>query len=198
MFVERIKRGAFRKSLKRSDLDVPLLVNHEGLPFARTTNGTLRLEEDARGLKIEADVVDTTDGIDLMKRVRRGDLAKMSFAFTVNRDEWRYAKNDGIDERDIIEFRTLNDVSVVVDPAYDATDVEADDTERSYENVSVTTNTTSSNTNLGGTYTYTQGTNTGLGQQRDLGGVDGSSDTEADKQAHEYRAITIRYSVRSK
>jgi phage head maturation protease len=36
--------------------DVVLLLNHEGLPLARTKAGTLTLSEDDRGLHVEADL----------------------------------------------------------------------------------------------------------------------------------------------
>ena len=52
-FEETIKRGAFRRSLGENP-DTSLLVNHEGLPLARTTSGNLRLEEDSRGLRVQA------------------------------------------------------------------------------------------------------------------------------------------------
>src|SRR4051794_27693660 len=64
-FVERLARNCFAPALKRRDLDVRLLVNHDGLPLARTTNGTLRLSEDSRGLRVEADLADTQAARDL-------------------------------------------------------------------------------------------------------------------------------------
>ena len=48
-FKESIAPGAFRKTLMETP-DVRLLINHEGLPLARTKNGTLTLTEDDRGL----------------------------------------------------------------------------------------------------------------------------------------------------
>src|SRR5690606_34566952 len=52
-FVEVIAPGAFRSAIERKD-DVEFLVNHGGLPLARTTAGNLRLREDDRGLHIRA------------------------------------------------------------------------------------------------------------------------------------------------
>ena len=47
-FREIIAEGAFDGRLED---DVRFLINHDGLPLARTTNGTLRLSTDERGLK---------------------------------------------------------------------------------------------------------------------------------------------------
>jgi len=47
-FTEVIERGAFANAIERGD-DVVFLVNHDGLPLARTRSGTLRLSEDERG-----------------------------------------------------------------------------------------------------------------------------------------------------
>ena len=49
-FREVIEPGAFSDAIGRDD--VVFLINHEGLPLARTRSGTLKLTEDARGLKI--------------------------------------------------------------------------------------------------------------------------------------------------
>lgn len=59
-FKESIAPGAFRKTLSETP-DVRLLINHEGLPLARTKNGTLKLEEDERGLRFNADLADTQE-----------------------------------------------------------------------------------------------------------------------------------------
>ena len=58
-FREIIAEGAFDGRLED---DVRFLINHDGLPLARTTNGTLRLSTDERGLKYEAKVANTSSG----------------------------------------------------------------------------------------------------------------------------------------
>jgi HK97 family phage prohead protease len=83
-FIERIAPGAFRKTLTETP-DVRLLINHEGLPLARTKNGTLRLKEDDAGLYMDADLPDTQAARDLYTLVERGDVDQMSFAFRVIR-----------------------------------------------------------------------------------------------------------------
>lgn len=120
-FVERIAPGAFRKTLSETP-DVRLLINHEGLPLARTKNGTLRLQEDSVGLYMDADLPDTQAARDLYTLVERGDVDQMSFAFRVIRQKW----NEGRTERTLTELSLADgDVSVVTYPAYPTTTVEA-------------------------------------------------------------------------
>ena len=120
-FIETIAPGAFRKTLSETP-DVRLLINHEGLPLARTKNGTLTLTEDDRGLYMDAVIADTSEGRDLYKLVERGDVDQMSFAFRVIRQKY----NDDRSQRTLTEVSLADgDVSVVTYPAYPTTTVEA-------------------------------------------------------------------------
>jgi HK97 family phage prohead protease len=120
-FLERIAPGAFRKTLTETP-DVRLLINHEGLPLARTKNGTLRLKEDEAGLYMDADLPDTQAARDLYTLVERGDVDQMSFAFRVIRQKWSEDRS-----RRVLTELSLSDgdVSVVTYPAYPTTTVEA-------------------------------------------------------------------------
>jgi len=114
---ERIERGAFEGRLED---DVRLLLNHDQtVPFARTTNGTLKLTADERGLYYKADVIDTQAGRDLYAMVKRGDISQSSFAFTI--EKRRY--DDGV--MVIEKVGTLYDVSPCAFPAYSQTSVTA-------------------------------------------------------------------------
>ncbi len=120
-FIEKIMPGAFRKTLSETP-DVRLLVNHEGLPMARTKNGTMRLYEDEKGLFFEANLANTTEAKDLYTLVERGDVDQMSFAFRVIRQSWNMDRT----ERTLNEVSLADgDVSIVTYPAYEATSVEA-------------------------------------------------------------------------
>ena len=120
-FIETIAPGAFRKTLSETP-DVRLLINHEGLPLARTKNGTLTLTEDDRGLYMDAQIADTNEGRDLYKLVERGDVDQMSFAFRVIRQKWSEDRTT----RTLTEVSLADgDVSVVTYPAYPTTTVEA-------------------------------------------------------------------------
>jgi HK97 family phage prohead protease len=120
-FIERIAPGAFSKTLKETP-DVRLLINHEGLPMARTKNGTMRLYEDDKGLFFEAELANTQEARDLYTLVARGDVDQMSFAFRVIRQKY----NEDRSERLLTEVSLADgDVSIVTYPAYPTTSVEA-------------------------------------------------------------------------
>lgn len=117
-YQETIKRGAFGKTLSESP-DVQLLLNHEGLPMARTLSGNLRLSEDERGLKVDADLdPNDLDVQRLLPKVQRGDIDQMSFAFRVTRQTW----DEEYTRREIAEVNlNRGDVSIVNQGANPAT-----------------------------------------------------------------------------
>ena len=117
-FTERVAPGAFEGRL---DDDVRLLINHEGMPLARTTNGTLELTTDGRGLFYRAQLADTQEGRDLYKLIQRGDITQSSFAFTIDDDEWTADRK----LRTIKRVGRLYDVSPVTYPASPTTTVQA-------------------------------------------------------------------------
>jgi HK97 family phage prohead protease len=115
-FVEYVRRGAFAKTLN-DGADVRLLIDHEGVPLARTKSGTLMLEEDDRGLRVEA-MLDPAnpDAARVISAMKRGDISQMSFAFRTIKDSW----NTDRSVRELKEVQ-LYDVSVVTFPAYEET-----------------------------------------------------------------------------
>ncbi len=117
-FREIIAEGAFDGRLED---DVRFLINHEGLPLARTTNGTLKLTTDERGLKYEARVANTSLGRDLIELMRNGTINQSSFAFVVEDDSWEV--RDGVNVRTINKVSRLYDVSAVTYPAYEEASV---------------------------------------------------------------------------
>lgn len=120
-FREKIKKGAFKRALKNSD--VRALYNHDqNYVLGRTTSNTLRLKEDGKGLYMENDPPNTSWAKDLQESVNRGDINQMSFGFTVADDSWKEDKN-GYVERTINEIDRLFDVSIVAFPAYPDTQV---------------------------------------------------------------------------
>ena len=115
-FTEFVRRGAFTKTLN-DGADVRLLIDHEGVPLARTKSGTLVLTEDDRGLLVESDLDPMNpDAARLISALRRGDISQMSFAFRTVKDNWS-------DDRRTRELREVQlfDVSVVTFPAYEST-----------------------------------------------------------------------------
>lgn len=117
-FTEKIRKGAFLRSLKSRN-DIKLLWNHDsGQVLGSTRAGTMKLVEDERGLKVQATLPNTTTGRDASELMKRGDVDAMSFGFTVPRggDSW----NDEGTERTLEEVM-LHEVSIVAFPAYGAT-----------------------------------------------------------------------------
>lgn len=105
--------------------------------MARTSSNTLKYSIDATGLHFEFEAPNTTAGNDLLELVRRGDISQCSFAFIVEEDKWLYASKENgleLDEREIVKFQSVHDMSAVVDPAYEGTSIDARSLEIKKEN----------------------------------------------------------------
>ena len=119
MFREKIAAGAFSEAIGRDD--VVFLINHDGLPLARTRSGTLALKEDDKGLHIETMLdADDPDVKSIVGKMQRGDLDKMSFAFWPHKQEWDDTQDPPL--RTITQA-SLYDVSIVTTPQYNGTDI---------------------------------------------------------------------------
>lgn len=119
-FWEEIAPGAFTRAVAEDD--VRLLMDHDPAKvLARSSNGTLRLNEDKKGLAVDADMADVSYARDLAVLLERGDLGEMSFAFVPGTEEWSTLK-DGTDLRRLVDFEQVLDVSCVAFPAYDGTE----------------------------------------------------------------------------
>ena len=108
--------------------DVIMQVNHEGRVFARNSNDTLSLVPDAHGLGVEAYLGGPDLGRGVFQDIAGGYMTKMSWAFTVERDEWKSEQApDGrsLETRTIKAVKKIYDVSVVSIPANDATEISA-------------------------------------------------------------------------
>ncbi len=119
-FVEQIRPGAFQRTLSSRN-NIKMFVNHDDtMVLASTRSGTLRLAEDSRGLKVEADLPqEVTYARDLTVLMRKQVVDSMSFGFSVppGGDEW---SQDG--QRRFLNEVRLHEVSVVTGfPAYEAT-----------------------------------------------------------------------------
>ena len=106
--------------------DVIMQYDHAGRVFARVKNGTLRLEPDAHGLRVWADLGGTEIGRQLFEEIKGGYTDKMSFGFTVKSDRKERSKDaEGRTSvlRTITRIGKLFDVSAVSLPANDATEI---------------------------------------------------------------------------
>lgn len=118
---EVVDRKAFNRTLAGNP-DLHLLINHEGMPLARTKSGTLSLSTDNHGLKVRATLDPTDPDVQrLQPKMDRGDMDEMSFAFRVPKggDVW----NETETERRLVEVNIdKGDVSVVNFGANPSTD----------------------------------------------------------------------------
>lgn len=116
-FIERIKKGAFARALKRND-DVHVLLNHDWQrDLGSTKQGNLELTEDNIGLRAKCTISDK----DVMEMAKRGDLVGWSFGF-YDRDVKNGVEN-GILTREVNDL-DLQEVSILDRskvPAYDGT-----------------------------------------------------------------------------
>ena len=116
-FREKINPDAFNNVL---DNDVVALLNHDmDNLFGRTSNGTVKLSVDERGLYTEIDMPNTQLAKDTIELMERGDISQMSFGFYVGQDSWN--KSDAGNIRTIEEISRLVDISLVTIPAYPQT-----------------------------------------------------------------------------
>lgn len=120
---EVVRPTAFDRSLARGD-DVRLLVNHDGVPLARTKSGTLSLAKDGVGLVAEAKLDKGNPTVrELASAMSRGDMDQMSFGFVAREDP----TIDGVRE---LRHVDLMDVSVVTFPWYQSTSAELNSLDR--------------------------------------------------------------------
>ena len=109
-WTERVDKRAFDATLAAKP-DLHLLINHEGMPLARTKSGTLQLSTDSKGLLVEANLDRRDPDVQRLEtKMERGDMDEMSFAFRVKADKW----SDDDTERTLTEVSLhKGDVSVV-------------------------------------------------------------------------------------
>lgn len=111
-----------RDALAGADMsDVIFLYNHEGMVYARQSNGTLVLASDEKGLHVQADLGSTEDSRRMFEAIKAGLVTQMSWAFTINAD----AYDERTHTRTITSVKKVYDVSAVSIPANPNTDISA-------------------------------------------------------------------------
>jgi HK97 family phage prohead protease len=115
-YVETMLPGSWKRTIKMG-ADIRYLENHEGIPFARTKSGTLKLTSDDVGVLADIELDPRQQRAqDHYYAVQRGDVDQMSVAFRVVREKWSSDRS----ERSIAEVAGF-DVSAVTYPANDKT-----------------------------------------------------------------------------
>lgn len=116
---ERILSGAFSQCIREDE--IKCLAQHDKtLVLGRTRNGTLKLNEDERGVMFQCVPPKTQWADDLVTSVKRGDISEMSF----NMGNWNifWTKEDGMNVRNV-KSASMNEISVVTDAAYGTSSV---------------------------------------------------------------------------
>ena len=120
VFTEIIDPRAVTK-LFLDEQDIKMLFNHDGNALlARSTwgAGTLSYEIDDYGVKYRFEMPNTSVGNDVLELIKRGDVWGCSFAFTYSKDGVRDEKRNGENIRTVISMASIDDFSIVVNPAY--------------------------------------------------------------------------------
>ena len=120
VFTETIDPRAVTKMFL-NDQDIKMLYNHSNdMLLARSTFGvgTLAYEIDDYGVKYSFEMPNTTVGNDVLELIRRGDVWGCSFAFTYAKDGVRDERRNGHNYRTVIQMASIDDFSIVVEPAY--------------------------------------------------------------------------------
>lgn len=120
VFTEIIDPRAITKAFL-DEQDVKMLYNHSNdMLLARSTfgYGTMSYEIDEYGVKYRFEMPNTSVGNDVLELIKRGDVFGCSFAFTYAKDGIRDEKRNGQNYRTVIQMASIDDFSIVVDPAY--------------------------------------------------------------------------------
>lgn len=138
-FVEIVKRGAFKNSLRERDT-LALHSHNQDVVLGRVSSRTLTLSEDERGLRFRVELPDSqlVDGM-VVQPVTRRDIRGMSFGFNVraNGEKWSM-RRDGRDVRELTDL-TIYEISTTGMPAYPATSVAIAGTEPRSVSLATTT-----------------------------------------------------------
>lgn len=121
-FTEEIDRGAFTETLK-DGREKFAIYNHNWNQPLDSTQRSLLLKEDDVGLYAEITPTRTSFGMDLVENVKAGIIKKMSFGFNILREEVLLATEKGELPHFIVKEVELWEVSPVILPFYEGTDL---------------------------------------------------------------------------
>lgn len=127
LFFEEIQRGAFDAVLSKENLNVIATPNHTySQVLGRTTNKTLELTTDEKGLRYKVEIPNTSFGNDIYESIKRGDTYESSFTFQIDQKGQNWTKDEtGNNLRFITKFSNLIEVGPVTSGAYSDTKVAA-------------------------------------------------------------------------
>lgn len=121
-FREVVAKGAFSEALTRDDIHA--LYNHDYRDvIGRKKAGTLLIEEDDHGLRVEITPPNTQTARDLIENIRAGNIDQMSFAFSMQGGLQEWDETGEIPKRTIKKVGELFEVSIVPRGAYPTTEI---------------------------------------------------------------------------
>lgn len=130
-FKEVMEPGVFKRALE-NNVDIPMLLEHDyDKQIASTSNGTLELTEDSIGLKFKATIQDQ----ELYSSIKNGEINSCSFGFVCEEDEYEFVNNK--EEKRYVKDIQLLEVSLVKNPAYIGSLVEARNMEMALQELNV-------------------------------------------------------------
>lgn len=130
-FKEVMEPGVFKRALE-NNVDIPMLLEHDyNKQIASTSNGTLELTEDSIGLKFKATIQDQ----ELYSSIKNGEINSCSFGFVCEEDEYEFVNNK--EEKRYVKDIQLLEVSLVKNPAYIGSLVEARNMEMALQELNV-------------------------------------------------------------
>ena len=123
---EVIRPGAASEFLATNP-DIKCCLNHNPERiFGRTKSGTVKLEENSKGVKYTVKPPDAQWARDAIASIERGDIDGSSFTFAVlPQDEKVSKRSDGTYLREVFKIARIGEMGPVTDPAYLDTTAEA-------------------------------------------------------------------------
>lgn len=130
--------GGFREIIRPSAITQELInnsdiianVDHNNeymMARLRKGKGNIDLTLDEHGLKFRYTIPDTVKGDELWSHIERGEIDQCSFAFGIDYSdpaaEKYHVDKDGVTIREILKISKLYDISCVINPAYEDTEV---------------------------------------------------------------------------
>lgn len=144
--------GGFREIIRPSAITQELINNSDiianmdhrndyMMARLRKGKGNIDLTLDEHGLKFRYTIPDTVKGDELWSHVERGEIDQCSFAFGIDYSdpaaEKYYVDKDGVTIREILKIAQLYDISAVINPAYEDTEIYTRDLNHVNENIRI-------------------------------------------------------------
>ena len=144
--------GGFREIIRPSAITEELInnsdiianVDHNNeymMARLRKGKGNIDLILEERGLKFRYTIPNTVKGDELWSHIERGEIDQCSFAFGIDYSdpaaEKYYVDKDGVTIREILKIAQLYDISAVINPAYEDTEIYTRDLNHVNENIRI-------------------------------------------------------------